>query len=639
MSTNIVNDFQGELSAFQRFLQFLESMLLKQKEDIKAQLCKQLFEYVKANGDQSVNMKMFSPEHGKEIEKRLQAYMMPYTTFEDEKGNMVFLTRDCDNEKFLQIQNDYFLLQPDFYNQISPEQLCEIAKNEKQDLVAIQMHGENATRDLEVLKAKLFHHETGVVCAQSKTSDTLYIHPNNLYKSDGTDFSTAILRLAGENANEDQAALRLAQAEYDNNEIDLAILQLQEYNRIAIVDALNETNNYIYMEDNQLVLQCKSNDIGDFETKDSITLPDWKKPEEVAAFKQALSSMGTYIKNMRVIESSELNKHLNTNKNKLLETAYQSDIQKMNSFKYGKDNMDKNIYSIESEWKQIGLPDTKDVTELLTDKDIGSQIDTFIEMSEKANQDKQRISAKIGNNIYYSDTANKDYIYLKETTLNAYSYNYCKDFSKKSNKSLENVLKQFKQQYKDKIEQTYSKLDTEICLSESQFNTKAYNIGGVDENNKLNPNRPYRPNIYYSTATQFEQQGMAFYNGPLKSELGYLDKLAHEKVNKLESARTMSPQEKFQRVQQEMRFMMNEGKLDEIVKNNQLCPENIAQEIVNRVKQSYNDMVDGKTQNFTIETQKVKDVLEKQKQDIEQIQTKEHTQDNTKDIEPEMNNQ
>ena len=125
----VTADPDGIQKLIQDILDKMEEMLPK-KQDPRAKLARALADYVSGNGQ--AEYKLIPEKFVKDFETRLIAGNIPFITVPDDRGNMGFIVRDKDRDKFWKIQEDIFSLSTDYYAQNTLSKMVEIARNNKE---------------------------------------------------------------------------------------------------------------------------------------------------------------------------------------------------------------------------------------------------------------------------------------------------------------------------------------------------------------------------------------------------------------------------------------------------------------------------------------------------------------------------
>jgi hypothetical protein len=125
----VTADPDGIQKLIQDILDKMEEMLPK-KQDPRAKLARALADYVSGNGQ--AEYKLVPEKFVKDFETRLIAGNIPFITVPDDRGNMGFIVRDKDRDKFWEIQEDIFSLSTDYYAQNTLSKMVETAKRSKE---------------------------------------------------------------------------------------------------------------------------------------------------------------------------------------------------------------------------------------------------------------------------------------------------------------------------------------------------------------------------------------------------------------------------------------------------------------------------------------------------------------------------
>lgn len=324
MSTNVNVTGSAEYQLLFHILNFFEERYLKEDNSQQGKLVKQLRQHLNANGAKGAMYKMVDAKYAEDFEKNLLERKIPHVKFWDTKNNAIFIIRDIDKEKFESMQKDIFSLYPEYYSQVTVDEICTAAeKNGHNDVIELSCD----TADMfGVIKDKIYQEGSGIVCAPGRTPDDLgisekgykvFITPGSTYKSHQNDLSTMQLEMAFLSSKGDLLDLRQDQAEYDRNETAIVISELKKGRSVAIVDQLNNSNYYLTISGKTARVFERDVRSNQWVQGSTFDVPDLSDPVQASRFQRTLQTHAQRIKNMRAMTDQDFADHMKKTKTEL----------------------------------------------------------------------------------------------------------------------------------------------------------------------------------------------------------------------------------------------------------------------------------------------------------------------------------
>ena len=311
--TNIIVDGSSEYEVVRQMLAFIDATLESMGKTEEAKMARKLLDYM-GNDAGKIIYKLVDNKYTEEFKERLKEEGIPYMMSHDNRGNAAFFVRDCDQEKFMTLQNDIFKLHSEFYAQMTVKEMCDIERR-KGSKTVIELAVDNQP-DADYLQAKLYSGEQGIVAAVADYPESdnqrkgykMYVDPDSVFK-DGKDLSKAAdlgtleFEWAFERADPDYMDYQMDQSRYDKNEIDILMNALERGEHVCVVNEVNDQDNPYKIEfkyGTAMILQKQKD--GRWRTERDLEIPkDFSNKDEVRAFKAALRANLEKIHNMRVV--------------------------------------------------------------------------------------------------------------------------------------------------------------------------------------------------------------------------------------------------------------------------------------------------------------------------------------------------
>lgn len=267
IGTNIVQDGEAELKLLETIMQSLEKFYQHEKASKYQEMAKVIGEHISSGGQCA--FKLIPSKFSKDIEQELENMNVAFVKLPDTNGNVAFVVRDKDSEKFLEAQRNVFRRSTDFFKHVNLKDIATVAKNNKEKLISIQVSNKNMRL---IAQQKLY--QSGVVTANGK-DNKMYIEQSDYFNKDGdiTDFemqfaleqsmrdvpSTKIEYHFDEEGNriaeevpENILEVRKEQASYDKAQIDNFIKRAANGEAVVLGDVYNNSSCYLKAENGQV---------------------------------------------------------------------------------------------------------------------------------------------------------------------------------------------------------------------------------------------------------------------------------------------------------------------------------------------------------------------------------------------------
>lgn len=228
----------------------LENIYLKDDEAKKKMMLLNSLRIHVAHGGKTA-YSLVPQKFAKEIETLLYSHNVPYLCCPDNKGNVMFIVRDKDNQKLLDNQNAVECLSTDYAKELTPKNIVDMYTRHGMsnvDIVTVK----NPDMAL-VSEQKLF--QSGVTFAKMKDTDGsthFLISPSSKFSEDGKDLCSFELSHALEQSRADWQTKdasgikdRFAQARFDQNTLETFARKIKNGETCVLHCATNHSKIYV----------------------------------------------------------------------------------------------------------------------------------------------------------------------------------------------------------------------------------------------------------------------------------------------------------------------------------------------------------------------------------------------------------
>lgn len=314
IGTNVVADENQISSVINAIGKIFEDAYLKDTDQSKkAKLNRKCVEMVCGKGNNQASFKVIKKEYIKEIEAQLEKDDIPFFTLPNGLGDYLVIVPKTYENEFIKAQEVVMCTSTDYMSTCEAKHITESAKNMGYNSIISYEFTDLNAANLAV--AKLFQNQipSGFVDNKDGTY-TVYPHPRTSYRENGIDLASFQLDMAYEaskgmfkgsvNTNLDTPCnslldLRLAQARYDDNEIEKFAELISKGESGVLGDVFGSSLVYLESRKGQLSLYKKdtktnrwfSEDLGNCKNKDS------------KALKHICTLYTDQISNMKVVNS------------------------------------------------------------------------------------------------------------------------------------------------------------------------------------------------------------------------------------------------------------------------------------------------------------------------------------------------
>ena len=165
IGTNIVQDGDAELKLLETIMQSLEKFYQHEKASKYQEMAKTIGEHI-SNGGQC-SFKLIPQKFTEGIREELDKLKVPFVELPDTNGNIAFVVRDKDSEKFLEAQRNVFRRSTDFFKQVNLKDIALTAQKNKDPLLSLEIKDDGMRF---IAEQKLY--QAGIVSA--KNGEKLY---------------------------------------------------------------------------------------------------------------------------------------------------------------------------------------------------------------------------------------------------------------------------------------------------------------------------------------------------------------------------------------------------------------------------------------------------------------------------------
>lgn len=298
-------------------LKALEDMYLKNDDNKKKmKLMNALRNHVKVGGKVSYNI--ISKEYANSITESLENQNIPYAAVPDASGNTMFLVRDVDSQKFLEIQQSFALTSTDYAKELTPQNVLNLYKKHK--IKNVDTLDFNSKEMAAVAEKKLYN--AGVTFAKMEGEDgktTLIISPFSKFSTGGDDLCNFELMHAFEQSKADDLfkdkgdlmGLRFKQATWDAEQMENFAKHVQNGENYVFAPAFGNVSSYIECNNLGVSLMERDNKIEGGWKKTPI---DISKDASLREIEIALSKASANIRNAIPVQEKNFDRDHNPSK-------------------------------------------------------------------------------------------------------------------------------------------------------------------------------------------------------------------------------------------------------------------------------------------------------------------------------------
>lgn len=228
----------------------VEQMYLRNDENkVREKLMNELRKHLQSGG--KVSYALVQQQFSHAIRNALEEQVIPYTCVPDAMGNMLFLTRDQDADKLMEIQKTYILTSTDYAKELTPQRMINLYS--KLDMRSADVLTFSDREMAMIAEQKLFR--AGITFARTENEDSstsMIISPFSLYSPKGEDLSNFELLHAFEQSKADEMfedidllKLRFEQAKHDNKQLEDFAKKIKNGESCVLAPAYGQVNAYI----------------------------------------------------------------------------------------------------------------------------------------------------------------------------------------------------------------------------------------------------------------------------------------------------------------------------------------------------------------------------------------------------------
>lgn len=333
MGTNVTTDGQREMQAITDVLKYLEDLSIYGTADRKTRLANEFFSYCKTHdSERSARFKLIPGKFKDEFEERLQEENMPYAVMADNYGNYAFLTRDIDEEKFYEIQEDIFRGHPEYHKELTAEMYLTRQERKYSDVLKMTFKSEE---EFEMFRNKSYEKGKGFVIASEKEGDNYVVYAS---LKDGcadgfnADIPSTILRMQADLCG-GGAELKKQQVRYDMGIMDDALDRMEHGEEFVIINSYDNRDTCIECVNGKVTFMEYDGKSQCFQPRSAeISMPEnWKDEKEVAAFKNAMSVHMAKIKNKQIMLPEQFRSFQALSPSELAEKSYKEQCKAFES--------------------------------------------------------------------------------------------------------------------------------------------------------------------------------------------------------------------------------------------------------------------------------------------------------------------
>lgn len=271
MGTNVVADEQEYIEMIKRFFDSIEKAYLKNDENQKKmKMLDSMRRHAMLGGHFAYNA--IPRQFAKNISMALEHEGIPYIMTPDERGDMMFVLKDKDANKFYEIQKSFYLMSTDYTKELTPETILSLYRTQGiKNVDTLSFENEQMA---QIAMQKLY--QSGVTFASTKDGNktTLYISPMSMYSEAGQDLNNFELLHAFEQAKTDNVLvnclpkgsdnlldLRFKQNAYDQSKITHFSQALAAGGEMVLCNGKGSQNIYIQVNADRSVsvMELKNN--------------------------------------------------------------------------------------------------------------------------------------------------------------------------------------------------------------------------------------------------------------------------------------------------------------------------------------------------------------------------------------------
>lgn len=305
----------------QKMFELLENAYLKNDDNKhRTKLMEDLRKHIKLGGKIAYNV--LPNQYSSQIMTALEEQKIPYANFPDANGNMMFIVKETDSEKFLDIQKTFTQISTDYAKELTPQNVLNLYQ--KHNIKNVDTLTFNNKEMAAVAEKKLYGAGVTFAKVEENGTTTMILSPFSKYSSDGNDISNFELLHAFEQSKADPLikdkadliGLRFKQATWDAEQMTKFATHVKNGDNYVFAPLHGNVSSYI---------ECSNLGVNLVE-KSSSAEGGWKttpilisKDASVRDIEIVLSKAASNIMNAAPVPASKFDRDKNPTRNDLLE--------------------------------------------------------------------------------------------------------------------------------------------------------------------------------------------------------------------------------------------------------------------------------------------------------------------------------
>lgn len=312
---NIMNDGSAEIAAIMEVLHAIENA--HKIIDANGLAALRVLKHYVLNGEGSLLCNSIPAKYAKEFEDEMKDAHIPFIAFPTADGGISYICRDCDEDKFMELQRNVLSQDTQYAKETTVEYLLDYANRRDKDIAYMSF---DTKEERDAFFNKAYNDGYGFVPAEEFRDGKYYVytaHEALFNEGIKTDIATAILEMNADNAGP-EARMKDAQLKAERFQMERIMERMRSGEEFALVDAYRQHGKYALIKDNTIAVYAYNKETDTYEQeKKAIKLPNWKDEAEVRAFEITAAHMFAKVKNMKEVELYNVKSHLGKSQDEL----------------------------------------------------------------------------------------------------------------------------------------------------------------------------------------------------------------------------------------------------------------------------------------------------------------------------------